>query len=193
MSLDPDFVEKLSGTLGNVLKSHLEAEQSPATGNDMALDVFINDFEDEFPRDPDDPLLGSYPTYSEEAGRAAREEPYGLKRGDRPKVWELNQPPPSRVRGWRVVVSIPRTGFINWKDCRLKTRLRKGKIPEIDGRDPTDGFQPVANPNRKRTKTLKLFNYRGSGDLTGVPGKTWALRPVKNPHRHTIKQSSVPV
>jgi hypothetical protein len=51
----------------------------------------------------------------------------------------------------------------------------------------------VANPNRKRTKTLKLFNYRGSGDLTGVPGKTWALRPVKNPHRHTIKQSSVPV
>lgn len=107
MSLDPDFVEKLSGTLGNVLKSHLEAEQSPATGNDMALDVFINDFEDEFPRDPDDPLLGSYPTYSEEAGRAAREEPYGLKRGDRPKVWELNQPPPSRVRGWRVVDLYP--------------------------------------------------------------------------------------
>jgi hypothetical protein len=107
MSLDPDFVEKLSGTLGNVLKSHLEAEQSPATGNDMALDVFINDFEDEFPRDPDDPLLGSYPTYSEEAGRAAREEPYGLKRGDRPKVWELNQPPPARVRGWRVVDLYP--------------------------------------------------------------------------------------
>lgn len=107
MSLDPDFVEKLSGTLGNVLKNHLEAEQSPSNGNDMGLDVFINDFEDEFPRDPDDPALGSYPTYSEEANRAAKEEPYGLKRGDRPKVWELNQPPPSRIRGWRVVDLYP--------------------------------------------------------------------------------------
>lgn len=107
MSLDPDFIEKLSGTLGNVLKNHLEAEQSPSSGNDMGLDVFINDFEDEFPRDPDDPALGSYPTYSEEANRAAKEEPYGLKRGDRPKVWELNQPPPSRVRGWRVVDLYP--------------------------------------------------------------------------------------
>lgn len=106
MTIDPSFAQKLSG-LGQVLQNHLEAEQGPIEGNDMSVDTFVNSFEDEFPRDPDDPALGSYPTYSDEALRAAREQPYGLARGDRPKVWELNQPPPSRVSGWRVLDLYP--------------------------------------------------------------------------------------
>lgn len=91
--------------LGNVLKSHLEAE-SGIKGDDWQVDIFVNDFEDEFPFDPD--AGGSpYPTYSPEANRAADGKPYGDERSNRPKIHELNQPELAKARGWRIVDFYP--------------------------------------------------------------------------------------
>lgn len=91
--------------LGNVLARHLDAE-SGAKGDDWQIDTFVNDFEDEFPFDPDAP--GSpYPTYGPEANRAADGKPYGDDRKNRPKVHELNQPELAQSRGWRIVDFYP--------------------------------------------------------------------------------------
>lgn len=91
--------------LGNVLKNHLEAE-SGTKGDDWQIDIFTNDFEDEFPFDPD--AGGSpYPTYSPEANRAVDGRPYGEDRNNRPKIHELNQPELAKARGWRIIDLYP--------------------------------------------------------------------------------------
>lgn len=91
--------------LGDVLSRHLDAE-SGAKGDDWQIDTFTNDFEDEFPFDPEAP--GSpYPTYGPEANRAADGKPYGDDRNNRPKVHELNQPQLAQSRGWRIVDLYP--------------------------------------------------------------------------------------
>lgn len=91
--------------LGNVLQKHLEAE-SGSKGDDWQIDIFTNDFEDEFPFDPeaeDSP----YPTYSPEANRAVDGKPYGEDRNNRPKIHELNQPELAQSRGWRIIDLYP--------------------------------------------------------------------------------------
>lgn len=91
--------------LGDVLSRHLDAE-SGAKGDDWQIDTFTNDFEDEFPFDPEAP--GSpYPTYGPEANRAADGKPYGDDRNNRPKVHELNQPQLAQSRGWRIIDLYP--------------------------------------------------------------------------------------
>lgn len=96
---------KFAEGLGDVLNRHLNAE-SGNTGDDWQIDVFVNDFEDEFPFDPDFP--GSpYPTYGKEANRASSGKPYGDERKNRPKVHELNQPNLAQSRGWRIVDFYP--------------------------------------------------------------------------------------
>jgi hypothetical protein len=91
--------------LGDVLSRHLDAE-SGAKGDDWQIDTFTNDFEDEFPFDPEAP--GSpYPTYGPEANLAADGKPYGDDRNNRPKVHELNQPQLAQSRGWRIVDFYP--------------------------------------------------------------------------------------
>lgn len=91
--------------LGNVLQRHLEAE-SGAKGDDWQVDIFVNDFEDEFPFDPD--AGGSpYPAYSPEANRATDGKPYGDDRNNRPKIHELNQPELAKTRGWRIIDLYP--------------------------------------------------------------------------------------
>lgn len=91
--------------LGNVLQNHLEAE-SGSKGDDWQIDIFTNDFEDEFPFDPD--AGGSpYPTYGPEANRAADGRPYGDDRSNRPKIHELNQPELAMARGWRIIDLYP--------------------------------------------------------------------------------------
>lgn len=102
---ESDIAAKFSQGLGNVLQSHLEAE-SGSKGDDWQIDVFVNDFEDEFPFDPDAPN-SPYPTYSPEATRAADGRPYGQERDNRPKIHELNQPELAKARGWRIIDFYP--------------------------------------------------------------------------------------
>ncbi|MGL4498576.1 MAG: hypothetical protein ACRC78_12675 [Planktothrix sp.] len=91
--------------LGDVLSRHLDAE-SGAKGDDWQIDIFTNDFEDEFPFDPE--AAGSpYPTYGPEANRAADGKPYGGERNNRPKIHELNQPQLAQSRGWRIIDLYP--------------------------------------------------------------------------------------
>lgn len=102
---ESDIVGQFSKGLGGILNRHLEAE-SGSKGDDWQIDVFVNDFEDEFPFDPDAPN-SPYPTYSPEANRAVDGLPYGQKRDNRPKIHELNQPELAKNRGWRIIDFYP--------------------------------------------------------------------------------------
>lgn len=94
--------------IGQILGNHLVSEQHPSNG-EFGMDLFINDFEDEFPRDGSAEAedRSDYPVYSVDAQRAAKGQPYGYKRTARPRVQELNQPPQARTLGWRVLDLYP--------------------------------------------------------------------------------------
>ncbi len=97
----------------DVLQKYLNAEKGGSGGDagQFGIDIFNNGFEDEFPGDNDDPVAGTYQSYSLEANRASENRPWGGKFGDRPKIHELNQPEAAQVLGWRVIDFYPNRDF----------------------------------------------------------------------------------
>jgi len=98
-----------SGIGREILNKYLQSEEGSGGGDagQFGLDIFANGFEDEFPGDAEDPVAGTYQSYSLEANRASESRPWGGKFGERPKIHELNQPPAAQALGWRVIDFYP--------------------------------------------------------------------------------------
>jgi hypothetical protein len=93
-------LNRWQGVGQQVLRSYLESENGGQNDDDnFGIDVFANQFEDEFvglPEDATSPLL-----YSKEAHRAFEQRPWGQEFGNRPKIHELNQPSKAQELGYR--------------------------------------------------------------------------------------------
>ncbi|MEG4458266.1 hypothetical protein [Microcoleus sp. N9_A1] len=85
-----------------VLSTYLSQENGSASDNtpdNFGVDIFIDDFEDEFPMPDSADIEGWVP----ESRRANEQRPWGQQFGARPKVHEVNQPFKAQERGWRLL------------------------------------------------------------------------------------------
>ncbi|MEZ2250217.1 hypothetical protein [Microcoleus sp.] len=88
--------------VSRILSSYLGQEngsETAKTPDNFGADIFIDDFEDEFPMGDSADTEGWTP----ESRRANEGRPWGGKFGDRPKVHEVNQPVKAQERGWRLL------------------------------------------------------------------------------------------
>lgn len=88
--------------VSRILSSYLDQEngsETAKTPDNFGADIFIDDFEDEFPMGDSADTEGWTP----ESRRANEGRPWGGKFGDRPKVHEVNQPVKAQERGWRLL------------------------------------------------------------------------------------------
>lgn len=100
------MAETSDGLGADILAAYEAAEEGGGDPGDFGIDFFSNAFEDEFPGDNKD-IAGTFISYSPEADRAIENRPWG-DFGDRPKIWELNQPDAAQVSGLRIIDLIPR-------------------------------------------------------------------------------------
>jgi hypothetical protein len=85
-----------------ILSSYLSHENGSETDNtpdNYGVDIFVDDFEDEFPMPDSADIEGWVP----ESRRANAQRPWGQEFGTRPKVHEVNQPLKAQERGWRLL------------------------------------------------------------------------------------------
>jgi hypothetical protein len=85
-----------------ILSSYLSRENGSETDNtpdNYGVDIFVDDFEDEFPMPDSADIEGWVP----ESRRANAQRPWGQEFGARPKIHEVNQPLKAQERGWRLL------------------------------------------------------------------------------------------
>ncbi|MEG4842469.1 hypothetical protein [Microcoleus sp. B9-D4] len=85
-----------------ILSSYLSQEngsETDTTPDNYGVDIFIDDFEDEFPMPDSADIEGWVP----ESRRANSQRPWGQQFGARPKIHEVNQPLKAQERGWRLL------------------------------------------------------------------------------------------
>lgn len=167
-------LSKWKGIGAQVLKSYLDSENGGEKDDDnFSIDAFLNDFEDEFPNTVDEGAVK--PVYSEFAGRAFDQRPWGLKFGDRPKIHELNQPQRAQELGWRVIDFYPNRELkaeyyrLAGTPAELRTMTQILRATrEIAGKNINfeewfklweDGF-----PEIKENRTLGTTNYPLDGE-----------------------------
>ncbi|MEG3955242.1 hypothetical protein [Microcoleus sp. herbarium2] len=162
-----------------ILSSYLSQEngsERDSTPDNYGIDIFVDDFEDEFPMPDSADIEGWVP----ESRRANSNRPWGRNFGARPKVHEVNQPLKAQERGWRLVDLHPNRDHkeeyyrLAGTPAELRILLQIARVTrEITGRHINfeEWFELWENgfPGFRENRIITNFSLTGKDPWRGKP------------------------